>query len=940
MALPTRDSGSTGPSRILAAIVCAALLAISPAAAERQAPVPATADDVSRAMQSGGTQFRDGKLDAAIAVFERALADAERLGLERQQADALTAIGEALNRKTQYAAAREHALRALAIYERLSAEAGIARASLVLSIAADWSGEFVAEAESWAKRAMAAYEATGNRRGRALAALQLLRAARRQRLDEATLYEAAIADARAAGDRKLEGRVLHSRGDSLFTDGSYERAFEMLEQAAAIYQETDSRGDLGTVYNSIGRLYRAHGRVDEALRFQLKALELHQASGSPLDLMQSLNAVAVTHNALGNPRAARSSFERALGIAEKSSSPRIQDFVRSNLADTMMAEGDFAAAARTLEGVLARGLDAFPALRMRDLAQAYLGLGRRDEALGVAEKAVGLCSVSGELDCLYSMNTRSSVYSARGDVDAALADLRSALNTVERVRARLVPADFFKQRFHEALQDIYSRAIALQLQIGRESDALETAERARSRAFLDLLASKDLVPRPGDRRPDPQGDAPPSAAAVDGLPLTFRGTPTSEASRPKALTQPFDLPSEAEATAASTGDLAAAARRLQSTVVAYWVASDALYIWVIGAEGQLRTAKVDVLASRLAELVRGTSPFAEDGSAVPQKGQPAIATRGAASIGLRGASAAAWRELYRLLVLPVRDALPRATGSLLTIVPYGPLSGLAFAALQDERGRYLLEDYTLHYVPAGAVLPFTAARKRADGRNGRVLIVADPTPPTLSRLDAPLPRLPGARAEARAIARLMAPARVATLEGNTAGEAAVRAAVGGKAVLHFATHAVVRDDDPFNSFLALKPDADDVAGDGLLRAREIYSFDLQADLVVLSACRSAGGRVTGEGIATFARAFIYAGTPSLVASVWDVADEPTNRLLPQFYRAWFGGATKARALRTAQLRLLRELRGGKIAIETPLGRVVVPERPVFWAGFALFGEPG
>jgi CHAT domain-containing protein len=108
---------------------------------------------------------------------------------------------------------------------------------------------------------------------------------------------------------------------------------------------------------------------------------------------------------------------------------------------------------------------------------------------------------------------------------------------------------------------------------------------------------------------------------------------------------------------------------------------------------------------------------------------------------------------------------------------------------------------------------------------------------------------------------------------------------------------------------------------------------------VLSACRSAGGRVTGDGISAFARAFIYAGTASLVASQWDVADEPTNRLLPDFYRRWLSGQSKARALREAQLRLLRDLRAAKVQIETPVGKALLPEHPVFWAGFALFGEP-
>ena len=108
---------------------------------------------------------------------------------------------------------------------------------------------------------------------------------------------------------------------------------------------------------------------------------------------------------------------------------------------------------------------------------------------------------------------------------------------------------------------------------------------------------------------------------------------------------------------------------------------------------------------------------------------------------------------------------------------------------------------------------------------------------------------------------------------------------------------------------------------------------------MLSACRSGDAAIAGDGIATFARAFMAAGTASLVTSVWDVADQPTNRLLPAFYRSWLKGASKASALRAAQLQLLKELRSGTVSIETPIGPVTLPEHPAFWAGFVLIGEP-
>jgi CHAT domain-containing protein len=313
--------------------------------------------------------------------------------------------------------------------------------------------------------------------------------------------------------------------------------------------------------------------------------------------------------------------------------------------------------------------------------------------------------------------------------------------------------------------------------------------------------------------------------------------------------------------------------------------------------------------------------------------------RGAASVSpvFDAAARRPWRQLYELLIVPIRSELPRSTGSLLTIVPHGVLMNVSFAALQAHGGRYLLEDYAIHYAPAAAVLQFTQGRSRPDGRRGAALLVADPATARQSPLDPPLPPLPGARREVASIAALIPHTRVTLLEGRAATQPLVIAATAGKTVVHFATHAIVRDDAPNDSYLALGPE--NPAASGLLTAREVYDLRLTADLVVLSACRSGGGRVTGDGIATFARAFLYAGAPSVVVSLWDVADEPTSRLLPAFYRTWLNGASKARSLRRAQLQLLADLRAGLVRVDTRAGPVVLPEHPLFWAGFILIGEP-
>ena len=191
------------------------------------------------------------------------------------------------------------------------------------------------------------------------------------------------------------------------------------------------------------------------------------------------------------------------------------------------------------------------------------------------------------------------------------------------------------------------------------------------------------------------------------------------------------------------------------------------------------------------------------------------------------------------------------------------------------------------------MLQFTAAKVRDDGHAGSVLLVGDPAAPPRVPGEPPLPRLSGASEEVRAIARLLPPARTTMLAGSAATEPRVRTSLDEKAVIHFATHGVVRDANPRRHFSRSAP-WPTARPTGQLTTDEIYGLHLDATLVVLSACRSGGGLVTGDGIAGLARAFFYAGTPSVIVSVWDVADQPTNRLLPAFTASGSRGPIRLR----------------------------------------------
>src|SRR6185369_2734306 len=173
--------------------------------------------------------------------------------------------------------------------------------------------------------------------------------------------------------------------------------------------------------------------------------------------------------------------------------------------------GELAPAAAALEQVIASGRDAFPSVRYTQLATVYSLMGRGADAVAAADRGVALCG-DDKINCIEAYNARSDANAVAGDRAAALEDLSRTLRSIEEVRAQLVPADFFKQGFSTYYKQAYSSAIARQFDAGLERDSLETAELARSRAFLDLLASRGVAPTSSS----------PAAPGL-ALPLTLRG---------------------------------------------------------------------------------------------------------------------------------------------------------------------------------------------------------------------------------------------------------------------------------------------------------------------------------------------------------------------------------------------------------------------------------
>jgi CHAT domain-containing protein/tetratricopeptide (TPR) repeat protein len=894
------------------------------------------AQSASELLSEGSRLFERRQLEAAQQVFERALERALEEDSRRDQGSAHFGLGKVLLNRARYPAARAELEQALAIFESESDRARTGRIRKDLGYVA-WAQGNRPEAGALYRQALADFEATGDRQERVstiynLAFIMPPGSEKRQLLRDGTDL------ARALENRRVEGLLLHAWGDTDYAEGDFAAAAEKLDRAAKLLDQEDARRELARVYTSMGRLFRQAGHPESSLDLNRRARSILEALGDQQGVIQSIDAMAIAYGELGDRQQAIEQYELALDLARRTGSASLVSRQLAHLAYMHIELREFGRAVEMLEAAT-RGQEPSASSHLQYLGQAYLGLGRHAEALAAAEKSVEAANrlapapdaLAGALEC------RARAKEALGRTAEALSDAQEALRSLERLRARLVPTDYMRNGFSAQHQGLISYIIDLLYRAGQHDRALEAAEHGRARAFLDLLATRELDPGRADsaqvaalrdverglqeKGVDPAEIARPATAA----PVLRGGDAATAALWQKWQTAGSDVKSLVSAPPFSVAEATAAAARLRSTLVAYWVAPDVTYVWVVAPGQPVRAARVAVSADQLRQWIAATT-------AVDQPGRQ-LAGREGRAVDAGDEAREPWRRLYDVLIRPVRAWLPGVAGSRLTLVPHGPLFLVSFAALLDEKGQYLVERFALHSVPAAAVLEFTGRRKQAVvGRPPRYLLVADPTGMPSSPRGPALPQLPGSRREVAEVARLAPPNSTTVLAGDAATVETVRAMAPGKTVLHFATHAIVRDDQPFDSFLAL-------GGEGRLTAQTVYGLNLSADLVVLSGCRTGLGRISGDGIVGLTRAFFYAGTPSVVATQWEVADESTYLLVTEFYRSLRRTGDKARALRDAQLSLLGALRRGEVKVRSAFGTVTLPEHPLLWAGFVLQGEP-
>jgi CHAT domain-containing protein len=465
--------------------------------------------------------------------------------------------------------------------------------------------------------------------------------------------------------------------------------------------------------------------------------------------------------------------------------------------------------------------------------------------------------------------------------------LREAIDVVEKQRASIM-SEAGRIGYVGDKQAIYQELVALLISGGRPAEAFEYVERSKSRALVDLLASNKEFSISKDKEQVASMLKELETIESEGKAIDISSLATEKVNqrnirsvqikeRIKTLTPELtslvtvSIPSPTEIQSNISAD---------ETLVEYYYHGEDLYVFVLN-RNTLKAVKLD--GKDILKDIEQFRKLLQD----PKSTQYSELSQ----------------RLYQRLIKPIENLI--ATPKLI-IVPHGILHYLPFNTL-NSGSNYLIDKYSVSYLPSASIMKFLKQKKTQ--KTYGALIFGNPD------LGDPQYDLKYAGEEAVAISKELPNVKV--LLRQEATETNFKKYANQFNYIHFATHGIFESDQPLNSGLFLSKDTEN---DGVLSVNELYSLNLSADLVTLSACETALGKINpGDDVVGLQRGFLYAGANSIVASLWKVDDMATSQLMTGFYSN-LKKTNKGDALREAQLTVKKQY-----------------AHPYFWAAFQLTG---
>ena len=515
---------------------------------------------------------------------------------------------------------------------------------------------------------------------------------------------------------------------------------------------------------------------------------------------------------------------------------------------------------------------------------------------------------------------------AQGNVETAKMEYELAIHEVERLRGRLMVE--FRVSFLEGKESLYEEMVRLCIDQDQPLLGLEYAERAKSRALLDLLAYRlDLTIQAKEASDEPLVEELTRLrlerdhlyrhweSETEGIEKNERGWSFSQSLHQEAQQEVLDLEKKItdlwhrllvrnadyarEAALWSVRTESAQPYLDKDTIlVEYYIIRGKLVVFLV-TRNLVQTIRLDGQMTQIQALMQRLQLNLRT---VPKSPSSALAA-------LTANAQAILRQLNQILIGPFEEFL--VGYSKLIIVPHDSLHYLPFHTLYNGSS-YLIERYEISYLPSSSFLRYCREARPVAEHSAVVVGHSNGN------------RLPHAVEEARTIATLLD--GQAFLEEQASLPELYRA-IHNCRTLHLATHGDFRLDNPLFSGLAL--------ADGWLTTMDIFNLRLNASLVTLSACQT-GRNLLGGGdeLLGLMRAFLSGGTASVVLTLWAVEDYSTAQIMETFYRNLVGGHAKGESLRHAQLQFIH---GTNASLDT---QPAFCAHPYFWAPFFLVGDAG
>lgn len=680
-------------------------------------------------------------------------------------------------------------------------------------------------------------------------------------------------------DRHGEGQALGNLGITYEAIGDYGKAIEFNQQALAIMRELKDRQGEGQVLGNLGNAYTALGDYKKATESYQQSLTIAQETKDRVGEGVALGSLGIIYANLGDYNEAIKSYQKSLAIAGEIKDREGEGNTLVNLGAAYQAQGNNSEAIKSYQQSLAIAQEIknrrIEQVALGSLGVAYESLSDYPKAIQHHEQSLAIAQETGDRrGKALALNNLGHTLFVSGKLGEAEGKLRLAVQVLDSLRSGL--DDQGKVSIFDTQAATYNLLQQILVAQNKPEASLEVSEQSRARAFVELLTTR-LNTNSATQAATQAAIAPPTIQQIQKIAQAQKATLVEYSIVPDDfLHQGKQRAPELE-----------------------------LLIWVVQPTGQVALRRVDLKSLRhqntsLAELV-----FEVRDSLVGSP--PSIDPE-------------SLKQLHQLLIQPVADLLPTDPTARVIFIPHESLFLVPFAALQNPNNEYLVKQHTILTAPAIQVLDLTHQQRQSiQGLANNSLVVGNPTMPTRKLGDPPerLKPLPASQQEAIEIARLL---NTKAITGNQATKLDIVNQMPRARIIHLATHGLLDELQQLDvpGAIALAPSGND---DGFLTSREILNLKLNAELVVLSACKTGRGEITGDGVIGLSRSLISAGTPSVVVALWSVPDAPTGSLMTGFYHNFQSNADKAQALRQAMLTTMKQH----------------PD-PVNWAAFTLIGE--